>query len=248
MVKSRFEQGTIFSIDVDQREYWITAKHILTGAQHPPFGSVADKTVTLQILDPDASQEKWLPETFSVIDPGKDIDIVVLSSSKPILTNPLPSVVAESSGAPFGGDCEFLGYPGRIGGAWRTKITGSEETFWMPFIKHCTISGMFVEPLNFWVLDGINNGGFSGGPVVFLTGPSQKIMAVVSGYQTEPADVIPTAPEESTSSNKANSSVKPVEHAKEIANVNSGFIIAFDIRYAIDAIKKNPIGPLRPSK
>jgi hypothetical protein len=34
MVKGK-EIGTIFSIDVDGREYWITAKHILTGARHP---------------------------------------------------------------------------------------------------------------------------------------------------------------------------------------------------------------------
>jgi hypothetical protein len=192
MVRSQVDRGTIFSIDVDQREYWITAKHILTGAQHPPFGSIAEKSVTLSVLDPDASQEKWLPETFSVIDPGKDIDIVVLAPATPILKAPIPSLPAESVGASFGGDCEFLGYPTRIGGAWRIKVSGSQ--YWMPFIKHCTISGKFVEPMDYWVLDGINNGGFSGGPVVFLTGPAQKIMAVISGYQTEPADVSPAIP------------------------------------------------------
>jgi hypothetical protein len=38
MVQSQNERGTIFSLDVDQREYWITAKHILTDAKHPPSG------------------------------------------------------------------------------------------------------------------------------------------------------------------------------------------------------------------
>jgi hypothetical protein len=32
---------------------------------------------------------------------------------------------------------------------------------------------------------------------------------------------------------------------KETVNVNSGFIIAFDIQSAIDAIHEHPIGPLR---
>ena len=41
MVRSQFDYGTILSIDVDQKEYWLTAKHGLTGAQHPPCGSFA---------------------------------------------------------------------------------------------------------------------------------------------------------------------------------------------------------------
>jgi len=60
-----------------------------------------------------------------------------------------------------------------------------------------------------------------------------KILGVVSAYRTEPADVIPSVP----------ASVQP--NVK--VNLNSGFFIAFDIRYAIDAIHKNPIGPLRKS-
>ena len=31
----------------------------------------------------------------------------------------------------------------------------------------------------------------------------------------------------------------------EIVNVNSGFFVAYDISLAVDAIHKNPIGPLR---
>jgi hypothetical protein len=50
MVESQYGRGSIFSLDVDQREYWITAKHILTGAKHPPYGSIATKSVSLKIL------------------------------------------------------------------------------------------------------------------------------------------------------------------------------------------------------
>lgn len=236
MVRSHFDQGSMFSIDVDQREYWITAKHILTGALHPPYGSVTTKTVTLSILDPATTEEKWLPEKLSVIDPGKDVDIVVLAPPRPILTNPLPSLPATSQGEQLGGDCEFVGFP--FGEVWQAKFH-SGESYRMPFIKHCTASGLITTPLTFWVLDGINNVGFSGGPVVFLTGPAQKIMAVISGYQTEPSAVIPAR--------KPKDSAQPVP-PKEIVNVNSGFIIAFDISYAVEAIKKNPIGPLRKAK
>jgi hypothetical protein len=124
----------------------------------------------------------------------------------------------------------------------------------MPFIKHCTVSGRFVDPLNYWVLDGINNPGFSGGPVVFLTGPAQKILEVVSGYYLEPTDVVAAArpnvpvPPKNPNSGQSTPSKKPTqsnaaEKAKQIVKTNSGFMIAFDIAYAVEAIKKNPIGP-----
>src|SRR5882724_10302327 len=49
--KSGAIRGTIFSIDVAQREYWITAKHVVTGATSPPYGTVP-KTVDLRLLNP----------------------------------------------------------------------------------------------------------------------------------------------------------------------------------------------------
>ena len=51
-VQSKFGTGTIFSIDVDGREYWITAAHIVTGATGKPYGRVKEKTIQLQLLDP----------------------------------------------------------------------------------------------------------------------------------------------------------------------------------------------------
>jgi hypothetical protein len=236
MVQSNYFAGTIFSIDVDKREYWITAKHILTGAKHPPFGSIADKSVTLRILNPGAQGEQWVSEPFSVIDPGEDIDIVVLAAPQPILKDPLPSVAMGSPGVLLGGDSEFLGYPSGLGGAWR-GIFENGKSQWMPLIKHCTVSAESLADKRIWFLDGINNEGFSGGRVIFLTGLKQKILGVVSGYYTEPSEVIADVP------------VPPhPKEPKETVNVNSGFFAAFDISYAIDAIQKNPIGPLREDK
>jgi hypothetical protein len=65
MVESPFGRGTIFSLDVDQREYWITAKHILNGAQHPPYGSIKSKLERLKILNPRGTPKtghRWTPE------------------------------------------------------------------------------------------------------------------------------------------------------------------------------------------
>jgi hypothetical protein len=255
MVQSQYGRASIFSIDVDQREYWITAKHVINGRLHPPYGAVADKSVTLKILNQDGEGEQWLTESFSVIDPGDDIDIVALAPAKPILSNPLPSLATGSDGLFLGGDCEFLGFP--YGGGWRIGI--GPQSFWMPYIKHCTVSASSPlssnspDPKRVWVLDGINNEGFSGGPVIFGTGLQQKIFAVVSGYYTEPAEVVPfeaagLIPEKKHHDEPSSQPGDDKAHGREKVNVNSGFIVAFDIGYAVDAIKKNPIGPLRNAK
>ena len=254
MVESASGRGTIFSLDVDQREYWITAKHILNGAQHPPYGSIKTKSERLKILNPGLQGEQWLTVDFSVLDPGEDIDIVVLAPSHLLLSDPLPSVTPSASGVMLGGNCEFLGFP--YGGGWRATF-GDGKSAWMPFVKHCFISALATEDKRFWILDGINNAGFSGGPVAYLTGPQQQVFAVVSGYRTEPTDVI-TSPSQKLTPPKASRppqdkskrlrAKEAAAGAKQTVNLNSGFIIAFDIRYAIDAIHKNPIGPLRNAK
>lgn len=244
MVKTATEQGTMFSIDVDGREYWLTAKHLLTGAKQPPFGNVTAKNVSLFVLDPTAPGIKWDAYKFTVIDPGKDIDIVALAPDKHIQKVPIPSLTVSMEQAPIGGECEFLGFP--FANSWRAQWEGG-QSYLMPYIKHCYISGRISEPVRAWILDGINNEGFSGGPVVFHTGPDQRILAVVSGYVGEYAEVVsvPVAPP-TTAKNNSGTSTKPKnppQKKKNVVNTNTGIISAFDAQYAIDAIKLNPIGP-----
>jgi hypothetical protein len=64
MIQSQYDRGTVFSIDVDGREYWITAKHILTGAQHPPYGTVRVDRAKLKILNPTFAGEQWVEHEF----------------------------------------------------------------------------------------------------------------------------------------------------------------------------------------
>jgi hypothetical protein len=159
------------------------------------------------------------------------------------------SLNSDAGGVGIGGDCEFLGFP--YGGGWKAH----HETagwIWLPYIKHCTVSALLTENLNVWILDGINNQGFSGGPVLFATGPNQKVFAVISGFYQEPLEVLPVR----SPDGKPTGSVPPPPKlpggggkptGKQVVNANSGFIIAFDIQSAIAAIRSNPIGPLRPT-
>jgi hypothetical protein len=182
------------------------------------------------LLNPNAPSENldWIDIDLTVVDPGDEkVDLVVLAARNPILSGPPPSPSIGASGAQFGGDCSFLGFP--YGGGWRAPVAG-RGTVWLPFVKHCTISGHYIDQ-GIWVLDGINNDGFSGGPVVFQSGQQQRIMGVISAWRQEPVEVAYA------------SSTPPLP--KATVQVNSGFIIAFDISHAMDLIRKNPIGPLR---
>jgi hypothetical protein len=229
MIQTATSRGTAFAVDIDDREYWITARHILTGAKKPPYGNVKEKTVTINIHDADGSKDRWVPHTFIVLQPPEDVDIVVLVPQTPLTSNLLASPQL-SSNIMLGESCGFMGFP--YGGGWRMKTDAG--TFWAPFTKRCSISGSDLDTRLF-ILDGINNKGFSGGPVFVGTGEKLKVMAVVSGYHTEPTDVI---------KGKATPETDP----KDTVELNSGFILAYDIGIVLDLVKKSPIGPLKQRK
>ena len=97
--------------------------------------------MTLSLLDPGSDHERWIPIKFSVVDPGPDIDIVVLAPPAPILPNPLPSPKATVDGVMLGGECEFLGFPSALGSAWTAKLSNG-SSYWMPYAKHCFVSSL----------------------------------------------------------------------------------------------------------
>lgn len=185
----------------------------------------------MQLLNPGGDGEQWLPEKFTVLQPADDVDVVVLIGDGVILTDVHPSPAPTSKGFMLGGNCEFLGFA--YGGGWRAKFETGK--YWLPYIKRCGISGMDGDT-HLLILDGINNAGFSGGPVITGTGNDLNIIAVISGYSLEPTEVIRGDPKAA------------VDAPKDTVRVNSGFILAYDISIATDLINKNPTGPIRPAK
>jgi hypothetical protein len=250
MIKSKTDAGTMFSVDVDNREYWLTAKHILTGRKSGPAGEVSQKTVALDVLDPIADTIKWTLIRFAVIDPGKDIDIVVLVPEIKLQDLNIPSLKVSSGSFGIGGECSFLGFP--YASTWTANFSSSTGSiaYKMPFIKHCYISGIIRQPVPILVLDGINNPGFSGGPVLYNTGSDQAVIGVVSGYHVEPGEVhsieVPDASTAATA--PAVGKANPNRRKKEdVVDLNSGIILAYMADTAVDAIRKNPIGrPFAP--
>lgn len=235
MVRSKSLRGTIFSVDVDKREYWITAKHLVTGTMRPPFASLTNKSVSLELRDPNSRAEKWVPITFAIVDTEQDVDVVVLASPTPLLAPGVPSPSLDSAELSWGGDCEFLGFP--YEGGWLT-VFGNGTDHVMPYVKRCTVSALSGPGAKFWFLDGTFNDGFSGGPLVCGTGDQETICGVISDYQPDSAGI--GASHGETSNGVQQGAVKA---PGETANVNAGFIIAYDIKYAVEAIHKSPIGP-----
>jgi hypothetical protein len=246
MIKTEADAGTMFAIDVDNREYWLTAKHILTGRKTEPAGEVKAKTVTLDVLDPVGDTITWNSVKFAVMDPGKDVDIVVLVPDDKLQDIGIPALQVSSASIAMGGECSFLGFP--YATTWTATFTNANGStaYKMPFIKHCYVSGMIAKPLGVIVLDGINNPGFSGGPVLYNTGTNQVVIGVVSSFESEAGKVHEKeVPNASTAAAAAPSDKKPKAQATKKENVvdlNTGIIWAYPPDKAVAAIKGNPIG------
>ena len=158
-------EGTAFSIDVDQRQYLVTARHIAQVIQGAAkvglFGNGVRGDYGAQLVGHASG----------------DTDVSVLSPDKE-LTPPALRLPATSAGLVYGQDVFFLGFPyGYVG-----KYVIGPEGFPLPFVKKAVVS-LFDDTK--YLLDGHNNPGFSGGPIVFHEAGTMvyKVAAVVSGFQ-----------------------------------------------------------------
>jgi len=133
-------------------------------------------------------------------------------------------------------------------------------------IKKATISGEIpLDPekkISLLLLDGYNNPGFSGGPIVYrdltsaTSSPSFDVVGVVHGFRPE---LVPTMKMHDIPSPEAASDVaksQPWRIAQktngtwfeyvdtgDFVSLNTGIVQAFGIQPAIDLIKQHPIGP-----
>ena len=203
--------GTCFTIEVDNKQYVITARHLFD-VNNPVIPSIYIK-----------HESQWKLIDLNLVGHGKNnIDISVFSAN----TQLSPTLIAEPSmnGMILGQDVFFLGYPYELS----SDITMSTY-FPLPFVKKASVSCFMrlTEDGHIIFLDGINNPGFSGGPVVFapIGTNNFQIVGVVSGYIPETQPV------------KSNLNGLLMSY-----QLNSGIILSYDIQHAIDIIKNNPIG------
>lgn len=152
------------------------------------------------------------------------VDIAVFAPN--ILLSPALELEPTSKGIIIGQDVYFVGYPYKMWTDAGDALAGRP----CPFVKKGTLSSAFNfgDGVRTLFVDAINNEGFSGGPVVFSPPNLNQfsVAGVVSGFRTEYESVL------DSEGSKTEMSVA----------YNSGFLIAYDISYALDLILANPIG------
>ena len=204
--------GTCFTIDVEGRQYVVTARHVVADM-------LGGGMAVVEILHdgdwkPLMVQLAWLAE--------EPADVAILAPEQR-LSNPYEALEPTPSGISIGQQVYFLGFtelamlspPGRVG-------------FPMPLVRQGILAGILAQSgPTVLVIDGHNIAGFSGGPVVFKPegGSKFRVAGVVSGYRPEPKRVFYQG--------------KPTEL---YISENSGLVIAYGLQEGINHITANPTG------
>jgi S1-C subfamily serine protease len=196
--------GTCFAITDTTKEYIITAKHLFKRK------TKSGDSVLVKI---NVNNIESLFKAIIFFHTNPLVDIAVLKL--PLKVSQTDALPFKDSGHFFGQDCFFLGYPlFNIG-----TITQNQK---IAFIKRAIVSALYKENgINILLLDGHNNPGFSGGPIITYNNKmeDQFIIGIVSGYINQPQDA-----ELKLS--------KTVSKQKSIRiNENSGIIIAYPSEY-----------------
>ena len=198
--------ATIFAIDYEGKLYLVTARHVVTG--------LPTTNATIQVQ----RSNKWVDvhTVRTLFPPSDDVDIAVFETDEKVAA---PFQIAIGDGRwTMGQQVWFLGYPYGIGSHWSN---GSEA----PFMKRGTMSAMDATNNDAVVLyiDGFNNPGFSGGPIVYwdFNKHVYRIAGVVKGYKEDTAKVLING-----------------EHVDTQLLVNSGILVGYSIRHAIQAIEQ----------
>jgi S1-C subfamily serine protease len=218
--------GSAFTIEVDGKQYLITARHLLKG-----FGSEGEIELWLG--------GRWSRMKARAIYPSKDVvDIAALDLGRQItIAFPLE---ASSGGLTLGQQAFFLGYPHGLGSS--VSVSDLPPGFGeIPFLKSGIVSALDDRDPDAWLLylDGQNNPGFSGGPIVFWHAASNnfRVAGVVRGYQNEALPVL-------KKKDLGDSAAKA--HNDLYTRANSGIVIGYDIRHIVEAIRAtSPTGARR---
>jgi Trypsin-like peptidase domain len=200
--------GTAFKVDYQGKVFLITARHVVAG--------LPTSKATIQVWQ----EYIWKDyHTLRTIFPSSaEVDIAIFETEETVSRPYDITPQGKSSGTTFGQQVWFLGYP-LEGLGFRYK----SATF--PFIKRGTISGIDAldQDAIVYYIDGFNNPGFSGGPVVYwnFVRHAYEIAAVVQGYREEAA--------------------KTMVNGKQVDTqilVNSGILVAYSIDHAMKAIEQ----------
>lgn len=234
------ETATGFTLDVDHKQYLVTAKHVVAA-----LGSEG------QILI--YKDKGWAIVPVKVFRCDDPVDIAVLVPPKQLTVD----VPLEPSNRKlrYGEDMYFAGFPYGL----RSNAPERPGGYPVAFVKKAIMSGEVAERgATMMVLDGYNNPGFSGGPLVYRDpdrpGFVYDVAGVVKGFRADLAPVYAreaVAPQDVTRDDVAqdrivhtnNGRTLRLTETQQVVKLNSDLLVAYNISYAIDLIRKHPVGP-----
>jgi S1-C subfamily serine protease len=213
LVKVGSTTGTAFVIDHGGKMYLVTARHLMAGL--PTEGAV------IQINQ----QNQWRDyhTTRTLFPSSADVDIAVLETAEKVPT-PYGVTIGKTAGITLGQQVWFLGFPYGLATKFgKGGVRPDMENSAVPFIKRGTMSAIDGSDPNAVVIyiDGFNNPGFSGGPVLYwnYAAHTYEILGVVMGYREDSAKVLVNG-----------------QHVDTNVLVNTGILVAYSIQHAIEAI------------
>lgn len=165
--------ATAYTIEKGDRQYLVSASHTFDGSPD----------VTSLLI---YRRDNWVrvPVTVVFNADSRSADTIVFLLDEDI--SPRHPMSLNPAGLIIGTWAYFLGYPRGM----RTSDRGINRGYPLPFVKAALVSATDFERhgFNTLFLDGHNNKGFSGGPVVWAppNKPSDvRIVGTISGYVVE---------------------------------------------------------------
>ena len=202
------ETGTCFTVDIHNRRYLVTARHLVEEIR-------SRGAVDIQ------HDGKWVPIKVELVAHGEGlVDLSVLAPQT--LFGAPHQLVVTTAHLHLAEEVYFLGFPY---GLW-FDAGELNAGFPMPLVKRAAVSAMYLES-GLLLLDGHNNPGFSGGPVVRRwNGSEQVVVGVVSGYRSETPYVF-----------DGSGNPGPYRYI-----MNTGIVSVYDSRKLNELIAGNPVG------
>ena len=211
--------GTAFTIDHNNREYLITARHVLEGIRPGEKINIFH-------------ENQWKSLSIQIVSMGEEeVDIAVLST--PFALSPRYELKPSLGGIILGQQIYFLGYPF----GWNAGGEKLNDGFPMQFIKGGIVSAIDSGIVTKLYIDAHGNEGFSGGPVVFVADGRPRtelnVAGIISCYPTPKLEPIVDP----------GGNIK-TDQNKNIVGIreNPGFVVATGIKHALELIDENPIG------
>ena len=180
LLKTIVGTGTAFAIDIDNRQYLVTARHMVTGLGDHHQVSVL-------------RENQWKSLEVTIFRCKDPIDIAVLVPNQ-LLTHADALPVSYPSKLYFGQELFFVGFPFGWSMQFPNLFSGP-----VAIVKRGVFSATIKQDgAKLMLIDGYNNFGFSGGPIVYhelgKPGYDLSVTAVVSGFQPELRPVVKKIP------------------------------------------------------